>query len=158
MGLDFDGTRPLLLSVSGTGGRVSGLGLSDKVAEIMAQENPNCTWDSYRRFVSSYASVVWRLDPEPFRIELERVRDELSKRDQLSGRVEEWQLPTHALRQLVETYKAIFEELTGAAFPEDPEVQLKQTIEALGDGVLVESPWDGKGTELRGNDYSLIIL
>ena len=38
MGLDFDGTRPLLLSVSGTGGRVSGLGLSDKVAEIMAQE------------------------------------------------------------------------------------------------------------------------
>ena len=51
--------KPLLLSLRGGSREVSGLGLTDEIAERMAlQENANCVWDSYRRLLQSYAQAV----------------------------------------------------------------------------------------------------
>eukprot|EP00435_Cladocopium_sp_Y103_P043405 s1970_g12.t1 len=126
--------KPLLMSLRGSDGsqEVTGLGLTDDIAERMAlQENANCVWDSYRRLLASYAQVVCEVDPKPFDEELQKLKQQLSARDWLGGQIEDWQLPTSELRNLVETYKDILEEKLGEPFPQNPEVQLQRTLEAL---------------------------
>ncbi|CAE7500237.1 PPDK1 [Symbiodinium pilosum] len=91
---------PLLLSVRNSDCEVSSIGLSDEIAEQLAsRQNPNCVWDSYRRLIVSYAQVVHNLDAAPFEQELER-----------------------------ETYKDIYQQQTGDAFPQDPSVQLQKAF------------------------------
>lgn len=124
--------KPLLMSLRGSSQEVIGLGLTDEIAERMAlQENANCVWDSYRRLLASYAQVVCEVDPKPFDEELQKLKQQLSARDWLGGQIEDWQLPTSELRSLVETYKDILEEKLGEPFPQNPEVQLQRTLEAL---------------------------
>ena len=50
--------QPLLMTLRGGSQEVTGLGLTDDIAERMSmQENANCVWDSYRRLLTSYAQV-----------------------------------------------------------------------------------------------------
>ena len=139
--------KPLLLSLRGGSREVSGLGLTDEIAERMAlQENANCVWDSYRRLLQSYAQIVCEVDPTPFDEELKKVKESLSARDWLGGKIEDWQLPTCELRNLVEIYKEILEDKFGEPFPQNPEIQLQKALEALenkkgsdGGAIIVES-------------------
>ncbi|CAK9007990.1 Pyruvate, partial [Durusdinium trenchii] len=130
---------PLLLSLRNGQTEISNLGLTDEIALQLATENANCAWDSYRRLVVSYAKTVHRLSAEPFDAELSKLKDQLATKDHLGGRLEDWQLPTRELEKLVETYKLIFEDQTGEAFPQDPEVQFKKSLAALEGTVIVES-------------------
>ena len=111
---------------------VSSIGLSDEIAQhLAAHQNPNCVWDSYRRLIVSYAQVVHHLDSAPFEQALERVTEALDARDRLGRKHEVWQIPTNDLQQLVETYKEIYQQQTGDAFPQDPCVQLQKAVEAV---------------------------
>jgi len=139
-----DAAHPLLLAVSGSAGEIGNIGLNDISADAMAsQESSHFVWDSYRRLISSYASLVHRLDPAPFDSELERVKECLDAKDWLGRKHQDWQIPTRDLQNLVETYKKLYLQLVGEAFPQDPQIQLLEVMQATeatsSEAIIVQS-------------------
>jgi len=137
-----DPGEPLLLAVRGGSvfsmpGMLSTVvfaGMTDAVAEALALDDEWFAWDSYRRFLASYAAAVWHLDLE----ELDLV--ESAKRRH--GVVLKTDLPGAAMREVVEASKtAIHEAGFGAqldAILADPELQLRTAMRAVHDS------WDAK--------------
>ncbi|TDJ55618.1 MAG: pyruvate, phosphate dikinase [Gemmatimonadetes bacterium] len=134
-GRQFGGSaEPMLVSVrSGAAVSMPGmmetilnLGLNDvTVAGLEAQSgNPQFAWDSYRRFVQMYGSVVDGLPRKAFDGILER-----HKTDAGAARVID--LPVDALKSVVADFKAHVEQETGRAFPDDPIEQLWGAIAAV---------------------------
>ena len=126
--------RPLVLSVrSGAPASMPGMletvlnvGLCDaSVKGLIAQSgNPKLAWDSYRRLVESYATVVHGCPHEPFGAAL---RARLAA----AGAERARELTTGALTDLAHGHLALFAELTGVAFPQDPIEQLIASVEAV---------------------------
>ncbi len=135
VGLKFgDEAKPLLVSVR-SGARVSmpgmmdtvlNLGLNDRTVEGLATASgdPRFAWDSYRRFIQMYGSVV--LDVDHHRFE-EIIED--AKLDR--GVTEDTALTAGDWKQVVAQYKAMVEEVLGSPFPQDPEAQLWGAIGAV---------------------------
>ena len=134
-GKAFGGSAaPLLVSVrSGAAFSMPGmmdtilnLGLNDRTAAALAGESGDArfAWDSYRRFVQMYADVVLGVHADLF----ERRMDEM-KRDR--GVREDTDLSADDLRALTAEFKALVQEKTGKAFPEDPQDQLWGAIHAV---------------------------
>ena len=125
---------PLLLSVR-SGAPVSMPGMLDTVLNVglcettvrgvIAQTgNPKLAWDSYRRLVESYAAVVHALPHEPF--------DALVRARLHSDGVDAPRdLAAHALRDLTAAHLALFADLTGHPFPQDPVDQLRSAVAAV---------------------------
>jgi pyruvate,orthophosphate dikinase len=126
--------RPLLVSVrSGSAVSMPGmmdtilnLGLNDKTVEGLTAEtnNPQFAWDSYRRFVQMYSTVVLDLPKSPFEQMLER-------RKHKAKATRDIDLPAPELKLLVKDFKAHAEKETGKPFPEDPLEQLWGAIAAV---------------------------
>jgi pyruvate,orthophosphate dikinase len=122
VGLDFgDEAKPLLVSVR-SGARVSmpgmmdtvlNLGLNDRTVRGLADSagDPRFAWDSYRRFMQMYGSVVLGVDHHRF----EEVIEE-AKLD--GGFIEDTELAASDWEQVVDRYKALVEEETGKPFPQ----------------------------------------
>ena len=134
-GRQFGGSEaPLLVSVrSGAAVSMPGmmetilnLGLNDAtVAGLEAQSgNPQFAWDSYRRFVQMYGSVVDGLPKKAFDRVLERHRAD-------AGVARVIDLPIEALKSVVADFKAHVERETGQPFPDDPIEQLWGAIAAV---------------------------
>jgi pyruvate, orthophosphate dikinase len=129
-------TSPLLVSVRsgaplsmpGMMDTVLNLGLNDKTVLALATESGNArfAWDSYRRFIQMFSSVVLGLDHYVFEDILQWHKD--NKGVQLDTALEaaDWQ-------RIVGEYKIKVHELTGAPFPQDPLFQLWQSIRAVFD-------------------------
>ncbi len=134
-GATFGGARrPLLVSVR-SGAAVSMPGMMDTVLDIgltdatvqsliRATGNPRLAWDSYRRLIQSYAEVVRDCPPEPFT----RVVERFIAAGSWNG-PEEFDIGT--LKALAEEFLELVHPLTGAAFPQDPRVQLVEAAEAV---------------------------
>ena len=134
-GKHFGGAqRPLLVSVR-SGAPVSmpgmmetilNLGLNDETVEGLAAEsgNPAFAWDSYRRFVQMYASVVFDLPRAPFERRLE-------ERRRACGAARDIDLPVPAMQALVREFKEHVRKETGKEFPEQPVDQLWGAIAAV---------------------------
>jgi pyruvate, orthophosphate dikinase len=128
------GEAPLLVSVrSGASVSMPGmmdtilnLGLNDEtvVALARAANNERFAYDSYRRFVQMYSSVVMGLPGERF----EHLLDDAKRH---RGVKEDTDLSAEDLTRLVESYKALVLQETGAPFPDDPAVQLRGAVEAV---------------------------
>jgi pyruvate,orthophosphate dikinase len=142
-----DRDRPLLVSVR-SGARVSmpgmmetvlNLGLNDETVEGLATRtrNERFAWDCYRRFVSMFGDVVLGIRREVFEEHLAAVKDRL-------GVKTDPEVPAAELRKVVQTYKDLVLERTGAPFPQDPREQLKLAIDAV-----FESWWAKKAIEYR---------
>ena len=126
--------RPLLLSVrSGAPISMPGMletvlnvGLCDaSVKGLIAQSgNPRLAWDSYRRLVESYATVVHGCPHVPFAAAL---RARLAA----AGAQRARELTTGALTDLARGHLDLFVELTGEAFPQDPVEQLIAAVHAV---------------------------
>jgi pyruvate,orthophosphate dikinase len=126
--------RPLLVSVrSGSALSMPGmmdtilnLGLNDTTVAGLAAESRNThfAWDSYRRFVQMYGSVVFDVPKKEFAALLE---DRLHAR----GVTRDIDLPVEDLQGLVTDFKAIVERAVGHPFPEEPEDQLWGAITAV---------------------------
>ena len=129
------GPRPLLLAVRG--GSVFSMpgmlvtvvfvGMNDAIAEALAADGPWMAWDSYRRFLASYADAVWGVDLEDFGlVEATKERYDVAyKKD----------LPWEAMREIVEETKAVlrrkgFGEQLDAILA-DPRRQLVESVYAL---------------------------
>ncbi|HEX6617698.1 MAG TPA: pyruvate, phosphate dikinase [Gemmatimonadales bacterium] len=129
-----DRDNPLLVSVrSGAAVSMPGmmetilnLGLNDHTVEgLTAQSrNPRFAWDSYRRFVQMYGSVVFDLPRSPFEHILEEHRKRL-------GVERDIDLPVEELQAVVARFKEQVREGTGREFPEDPLDQLWGAIAAV---------------------------
>ncbi len=125
-----DDADPLLVSVR-SGARESmpgmldtvlNLGLNDEAVAGLAKatENERFAWDAYRRLIQMFGNVVHKLPGERF----EDVITELRERHHAATDAE---LPTEALKELVERFKELYE------FPQDPQTQLAQAIRAVFD-------------------------
>jgi pyruvate,orthophosphate dikinase len=134
-GLRFGAARkPLLVSVR-SGAPVSMPGMMQTVLNVGLCDatvhgllrltgNPRLVWDSYRRFIQSYAEVVHDCSATPFD---EMLRQHLRRADASDAR----ELDFRALRDAAEASLAIFESQTGTPFPQQPIEQLHAAIAAV---------------------------
>jgi pyruvate,orthophosphate dikinase len=129
-----DRDDPLLVSVR-SGARFSmpgmmdtvlDLGLNDDSVEGLAQQtgSERFAFDSYRRFISMFGSVVLGVDREHFASLFTSTRD-------LAGVSSEDQIPEELLRYLVVRYQELIVDHTDAPFPQDPREQLRRAISAV---------------------------
>ena len=129
-----DDKNPLLVSVrSGAASSMPGmmetvlnLGLTDVATEALARktDNPRFAYDSYRRFIQMYATVVCGMHKDV----LERKLHELKQRLGVRTDVE---IPAEDLKNLCAEFKAFFKQDQGFAFPDDAYEQLKGAINAV---------------------------
>jgi len=135
LGRTFGGAeKPLLVSVrSGSRASMPGmmdtvlnLGLNDTTVEGLVRDSGDerFAYDSYRRFIQMYGDVVLGVDHQYFEDLLED-----HKADQ--GVELDIELGASDLKVLVEDYLAKVEEISGAAFPQDPSDQLWGAIGAV---------------------------
>ena len=130
-----DASNPLLVSVR-SGARVSmpgmmetilNLGLNDETVEAMIRltNNPRFCYDSYRRFLTMFGSVAWEMDRQKyFESEVEKVKER-------EGITEDTQISADGWKSLIPIYKNVIKEVTGKEFPQDPYIQLQESIEAV---------------------------
>ena len=129
-----DVNNPLLVSVR-SGARASmpgmmdtilNLGLTDATVEGLAKQSGDArfAYDSYRRFIQMYSSVVLNMDHYDF----EQLLD-LAKEDR--GITMDTQLTATDLKALVDSYKKRIEEELGHPFPQDVHEQLWGAVGAV---------------------------
>jgi pyruvate,orthophosphate dikinase len=125
-------------SMPGMMDTVLNIGLNDETAKGMIEltGDPRFVYDSYRRLVQMFGSVVMGVADEPF----ENVISEFKKRRNVKLDVdltaEDWKTITDRFKSLVKAYK-------GVEFPQDPYKQLEMATRA------VFNSWFGK----RAIDY-----
>ena len=129
-----DPKNPLLVSVR-SGAPISmpgmmetilNLGLNERAVTALADQSQNARFahDSFRRFIQMYSSVVLGVPMNDF--------EHLLKAKRMTAGVQsDAELGENDLRSLVEEYKALVRNRTGAEFPRDPIVQLWGAIEAV---------------------------
>nr|WP_047152578.1 pyruvate, phosphate dikinase [Aneurinibacillus tyrosinisolvens] len=126
--------NPLLVSVrSGSSISMPGmmdtilnLGLNDETVAFLVQNEANArfAYDSYRRFIQMFGSIVLDVDGNLFEEELERMK--------LNSGVElDSELNANHLLTLITTYKEIIVRETGEPFPQNPHTQLMMAIGAV---------------------------
>jgi len=141
-----DEADPLLVSVrSGAAFSMPGmmdtvlnLGLNDTSVKGLAKQtgNERFAQDSYRRFVQMFGKIVLGIPGERF-------EEALHEAVTAKGASSETELSADDLATVVETFKGIVREETGADFPQSPDDQLAAAIEA------VFRSWNGR----RARDY-----
>jgi pyruvate,orthophosphate dikinase len=131
----FGGSRrPLLVSVR-SGAAVSMPGMLDTILNIglcdvtlpgllRATGDPMFVWDSYRRFIQTYAEVVDGCRSEPF----DAVIAEALTRESVPA-VDE--LDVAALRIVAGHLQDVYHSLTRHQFPQDPMAQLRNAVESV---------------------------
>ena len=129
-----DNKNPLLFSVR-SGARVSmpgmmdtilNLGLNDEAVEAMASltNNPRFAYDSYRRFIQMFSDVVMGIEKRLF----ENKIDELKEK---KGVEYDTELDADDLKVLASQFKEIYSKEKGEEFPQDPKVQLIESVKAV---------------------------
>ncbi len=126
------------LSMPGMMDTVLNVGLNDETVPGMAEltGNERFVWDSYRRLLQMYGSVVLGIADEHF-------EEVLQARKEEKGVDLDTELNVEDLQAITEQYKAVIKEHKGFPFPQDPFEQLKLASEA------VFKSWFGK----RAVDY-----
>ncbi|MEP7226251.1 MAG: pyruvate, phosphate dikinase [Gemmatimonadales bacterium] len=129
-----DGENPLLVSVrSGAAVSMPGmmetilnLGLNDVTVEGLGRQsgNPQFAWDSYRRFVQMYGTVVFELSKKAF----ERILDEHKQRRDIDRDID---LPVEEMQAIVRQFKEHVRAESGREFPVEPLDQLWGAIAAV---------------------------
>ena len=129
-----DPSNPLLVSVR-SGARASmpgmmdtilNLGINDNVASslIKLTNDPRFVCDSYRRLICMYADVVDGLD----RLAFEDLLSSVKKEKNVNLDTE---LDANAMFEVVMKFKNLYKKLKGSDFPQDPKVQLLESVKAV---------------------------
>jgi pyruvate,orthophosphate dikinase len=129
-----DTHKPLLVSVR-SGARVSmpgmmdtvlNLGLNDQTVEGLAAASGDArfAWDSYRRFIQMFGSVVLGVDHHRFEEIIDHVKENKGVREDTELDATDW-------HRIVAGYKDMVEEVTAKPFPQDPHAQLWAAIGAV---------------------------
>ena len=141
-----DGKRPLLVScrsgakfsMPGMMDTVLNIGLNDDTVKGMidATADPRFVYDSYRRLIQMFGSVVMGVPDEPFEEVLKEFRKARGVKSDAELSADDW-------KAVAERFKTIFQDHSHIAFPSDPLEQLRLATEA------VFESWNGK----RAIDY-----
>lgn len=141
-----DPEKPLLIScrsgakfsMPGMMDTILNIGLSDEVADGLERLTADArfVWDSYRRLVQMFGSVVMGVPDEVFEAVITARRKAAGVEVDSQLAADDWREVTRKFKEIVKTY-------TGREFPEDPHEQLKLATEA------VFTSWNGK----RARDY-----
>jgi pyruvate,orthophosphate dikinase len=126
--------NPLLVSVRsgakfsmpGMMDTILNLGLNDKTVEGLKArtQNGRFAFDSYRRFIQMFGSVVLEVPKAAFEKEFEAVKHE-------RGAALDTELDEAALRDVVARYKKLVQAQTRKPFPQDPHDQLSGARNAV---------------------------
>jgi pyruvate,orthophosphate dikinase len=138
--------KPLLVSIRsgakfsmpGMMDTVLNLGMNDAVAEGMIRltNDPRFVYDSYRRLIQMFGSVVMGIPDEPFEDFLSEIKLERRVKQDVDLTADDWIIVT-------ERFKKIYRTSVDDDFPQDPFAQLALAVEA------VFKSWNGK----RAIDY-----
>ena len=125
-------------SMPGMMDTVLNIGLNDDVADKWVQRGGEArfVYDSYRRLVQMFGSVVLDVDDEPFEEVITQQRDSAGVTSDSQLSAQDWMKATEKFKEIVKAH-------TGETFPTDPYEQLRLATEA------VFKSWDGK----RAIDY-----
>ena len=141
-----DPSNPLLVScrsgakfsMPGMMDTVLNLGLNDETAAGMINltGDPRFVYDSYRRLVMMFGSVVLGIDDEEFEEPLAAYKEKLGVESDTDLTADDW-------KEITEQFKAVIKKHKGFDFPHDPIEQLRLATKAVFDS------WNGK----RAIDY-----
>jgi len=128
------GDNPLLVSVRsgakfsmpGMMDTILNLGLNDQSVESLAKlsNNPRFAYDSYRRLIQMFGSVVLEIPKHAF----EEVFD--AKKKQKKAKLDT-DLDAKALKEVIEEYKKVVKKHAKIDFPQDPHQQLVMARDAV---------------------------
>lgn len=129
-----DTDNPLLVSVR-SGARASmpgmmdtvlNLGMNDDVVLSVAKRSNNkrFAYDSYRRFIMMFSDVVMEIEKANF----EEIFDEMKKK---KGAKVDTELTAEDLEEIVAQFKRLYKKEKGEEFPQDPAVQLMESVKAV---------------------------
>lgn len=141
-----DPERPLLVScrsgakfsMPGMMDTVLNIGLNDETAQGMIRltDDPRFVFDSYRRLIQMFGSVVMGVRDEVFEDVITEARRRAGAKNDADLTADDWKVVTRE-------FKEIYRHYTHHDFPTDPTIQLKLATEA------VFKSWNGK----RAVDY-----
>jgi pyruvate,orthophosphate dikinase len=141
-----DAENPLLVScrsgakfsMPGMMDTVLNIGLNKKTVNGMIELTGDVrfVYDSYRRLVQMFGSVVMGISDEPFEEVITEIRGKAGVQSDAELTAEDWM-------KVTDEFKKIFKEHTNQDFPDDPYEQLRLATEA------VFKSWNGK----RAIDY-----
>jgi pyruvate,orthophosphate dikinase len=141
-----DPSNPLLvscrsgakMSMPGMMDTVLNIGLNDETAKGMVKltENERFVYDSYRRLIQMFGSVVLGISDEAFEHVLDSFKEE-------KGAEADTDLTAEDLKELTEKFKVVVKKEKGFDFPQDPYKQLELATKA------VFASWNAK----RAIDY-----
>ncbi len=139
-------TNPLLVSVRsgakfsmpGMMDTVLNLGMNDDIADVMITKtnDPRFVFDSYRRLVQMFGSVVMNVEDEVFEDYLTEYKTSKNVKSDVELGAEDW-------KAITAEFKRRYQQHVGEPFPQDPLRQLWFAVEA------VFKSWNGK----RAVDY-----
>jgi pyruvate,orthophosphate dikinase len=128
------GANPLLVSVRsgakfsmpGMMDTILNLGLNDKAVEALAKlsNNSRFAYDSYRRLIQMFGSVVLDIEKKKF----EHIFDGIKKREKVKF---DHEIGPDALKEIIVEYKKLVRKETGKDFPQGPLDQLVQARDAV---------------------------
>ncbi|MGQ4893237.1 MAG: pyruvate, phosphate dikinase [Candidatus Njordarchaeia archaeon] len=129
-----DPNNPLLVSVrSGAPVSMPGMmdtilnvGLNDEAVKGLAKltNNERFAYDSYRRLIQMFGSIVMGIPKEKFDEAFEEVKKEY-------GAKTDAEIPAEGMKKIVEKFKEVYKRETGEDFPQDPKEQLWRAIMAV---------------------------
>ncbi|NLY73025.1 MAG: pyruvate, phosphate dikinase [Tissierellia bacterium] len=133
-GKTYGGTPPLLVSVRsgsmfsmpGMMDTILNLGMNDATIPVLIEESNNKRFvlDAYRRFIQMFGEVVKGIDKKKFDLVFDRVKED-------KGYKLDTELEAQDLEIIVEGFKEVYKENVGVDFPQDPRVQLLESVEAV---------------------------
>ncbi len=136
-----DPKNPLLVScrsgakfsMPGMMNTILNIGLTDEVSAglIKATKNAHFVWDSYRRLIEMFGTVVMDVEDEAFEHPLAEFKAKRGYKLDTQMKDEDW-------KEIVGIYKNVYKKETREDFPQDPYTQLSLATEA------VFKSWNGK--------------
>jgi pyruvate,orthophosphate dikinase len=132
------------ISMPGMMDTVLNLGLSDDAVAGLAEStgNPRFAYDSYRRLIQMYGEVVDGVDGHRF-------EQALTDLKAARGVDQDVDLTADDLRELVETFKEIYEDATGRPFAQDAREQLRRAYRAVFDS------WNAPRAQVYRETYGI---
>ena len=137
-----DAGDPLLVSVRsgsmfsmpGMMDTVLNLGMNDDSVEGLTKQTDDerYAWDCYRRFIQMFGKIVVGIEGSVFEEVLDEAKTKRAKKAKISlADVKDTDLTADDLRDVVESFKSLFERESKKKFPQDPTKQLQMAIESV---------------------------
>ena len=114
------------ISMPGMMDSILNIGLNDEIVESFSKKinNSRFVYDSYRRLIEMFADVVKGVPRNVFELLLDEVK-------RIRGKEKDTDLSEDELKVVVNLYKEEYLKYTGVEFPQNPYVQLIETVGAV---------------------------